>query len=102
MNCGPRSRFVVAGEDGKTLIVHNCENAVQAIARDVFMHGMLRAEEEGYSVCIRVHDELVCETPDEPAYSSDGLAALMATNPSWSAGVPLAAAGFEAYRYRKD
>ena len=78
------------------------ENAVQAIARDVFMHGMLRAEEEGYSVCIRVHDELVCETPDEPAYSSDGLAALMATNPSWSAGLPLAAAGFEAYRYRKD
>jgi DNA polymerase len=77
------------------------ENAVQAIARDVFMTGMLRAEEAGYRVCIRVHDELVCETPDEPAYSSDGLAALMATNPSWSAGLPLAAAGFEALRYRK-
>ena len=78
------------------------ENAVQAIARDVFMSGMLRAEEAGYQVCIRVHDELVCETPDEPAYSSEGLAALMATNPSWSAGLPLAAAGFEALRYRKD
>jgi DNA polymerase len=78
------------------------ENAVQAIARDVFMIGMLRAEEAGYSVCIRVHDELVCETPDEPAYSSEGLAALMSTNPSWSVGLPLAAAGFEAYRYRKD
>jgi DNA polymerase len=78
------------------------ENAVQAIARDVFMSGMLRAEEAGYSVCIRVHDELVCETPDEPAYSSEGLAALMSTNPSWSVGLPLAAAGFEALRYRKD
>ncbi len=78
------------------------ENAVQAIARDVFMSGMLRAEEAGYSVCIRVHDELVCETPDEPTYTSEGLAALMSTNPSWSAGLPLAAAGFEAYRYRKD
>ena len=78
------------------------ENAVQAIARDVFMHGMLRAEEAGYSVCIRVHDELVCETPDEPAYTSEGLATLMATSPSWAAGLPLAAAGFEAYRYRKD
>lgn len=78
------------------------ENAVQAIARDVFMTGMLRAEEAGYRVCIRVHDELVCETPDEPAYTSDGLATLMSTNPSWSAGLPLAAAGFEAYRYRKD
>jgi DNA polymerase len=78
------------------------ENAVQAIARDVFMSGMLRAEEAGYSVCIRVHDELVCETPDEPAYTSEGLAALMSTNPGWSVGLPLAAAGFEAYRYRKD
>jgi hypothetical protein len=63
---------------------------------------LFRAEEAGYSVCIRVHDELVCETPDAPAYSSEGLAALMSTNPSWSAGLPLAAAGFEAYRYRKD
>ena len=78
------------------------ENAVQAIARDAFMHGMLRAEEAGYRVCIRVHDELVCETPDEPAYTSEGLATLMATSPSWAAGLPLAAAGFEAYRYRKD
>src|SRR5690606_33530822 len=24
VNCGPRSRFVVAGEDGQPLIVHNC------------------------------------------------------------------------------
>lgn len=78
------------------------ENAVQAIARDVFMSGMLRAEIEGYEVCIRVHDELVCETPDDAAYTSEGLAALMSTNPSWSAGLPLAAAGFETKRYRKD
>ena len=78
------------------------ENAVQAIARDVFMTGMLHAETEGYAVCIRVHDELVCETPDDPAYTSDRLAALMSTNPSWSARLPLSAAGFEAYRYRKE
>jgi len=78
------------------------ENAVQAIARDVFMSGMLRAEADGYDVCIRVHDELVCETPDDPAYTSEGLAALMSTNPSWSAGLPLSAAGFETKRYRKD
>jgi DNA polymerase len=78
------------------------ENAVQAIARDVFMSGMLRAEADGYDVCIRVHDELVCETPNDPAYTSEGLAALMSTNPSWSAGLPLSAAGFETKRYRKD
>ena len=78
------------------------ENAVQAIARDVFMSGMLRAEIDGFEVCIRVHDELVCETPDNPTYTSDGLAALMSTNPSWSGGLPLSAAGFETKRYRKE
>ena len=78
------------------------ENAVQAIARDVFMTGMPHAETEGYAVCIRVHDELVCETPDDPAYTSDRLAALMSTNPSWSARLPLSAAGFETKRYRKE
>jgi DNA polymerase len=78
------------------------ENAVQAIARDVFMSGMLRAEIDGFNVCIRVHDELVCETPDDPTYTSEGLAALMCANPSWSARLPLAAAGFETKRYRKE
>jgi DNA polymerase len=78
------------------------ENAVQAIARDVFMTGMLRAEVDGFDVCIRVHDELVCETPDNPTYTKEGLAELMSTNPSWSAGLPLSAAGFETLRYRKE
>jgi len=78
------------------------ENIVQAVARDVFMAGMRRAELNGYAVVLRVHDELVCEVPDDPAYTSDRLAEMMATNPGWSTGLPLAAAGFEALRYRKD
>jgi len=78
------------------------ENIVQAIARDVFMSGMRRAEEAGYCVVLRVHDELVCEVPDDPSYTHEQLAEMMATNPSWSLGLPLAAAGFESYRYRKE
>lgn len=78
------------------------ENAVQAIARDVFFSGMVRAMEAGYFVVLRVHDELVCEVPDNPDYTSDALAEFMATNPIWAHGLPLAAAGFETYRYRKD
>lgn len=78
------------------------ENIVQAIARDVFMSGMRKAEEAGYCVVLRVHDELVCEVPDDPAYTHERLAEMMATNPSWSIGLPLAAAGFEAHRYRKE
>jgi DNA polymerase len=78
------------------------ENIVQAVARDVFMTGMGAAERGGYPVCIRVHDELITETPDDPAYNVAGLSRLMSINPSWAAGLPLRAAGFETYRYRKD
>lgn len=78
------------------------ENIVQAVARDVFMTGMRKAEEAGYSVVLRVHDELVCEVPDDAAFTHEALADMMGTNPGWSAGLPLSAAGFEAYRYRKE
>jgi DNA polymerase len=78
------------------------ENIVQAIARDVFMTGLRRAEEQGYPVVLRVHDELVCEVPDKPGFTHERLAGMMATSPSWSTGLPLAAAGFETRRYRKE
>ena len=106
------------------------ENAVQAGARDVFFHGMqLAMQDFGWEpiydnvqladgtvgpaivmwrgtnadgcVVLRVHDELVCEVPDADEYTVDRLSQLMATNPPWAAGLPLAAAGFEARRYRK-
>jgi DNA polymerase len=78
------------------------ENVVQAIARDVFMSGMRRAELSGYPVVLRVHDELVCEVPDDPSFTHERLADMMATNPGWSVGLPLAAAGFTTLRYRKE
>lgn len=78
------------------------ENIVQAIARDVFMAGLRRAELNGYNVVLRVHDELVCEVPDDPSYTHERLAEFMGTNPGWSAGLPLAAAGFTSYRYKKE
>ena len=77
------------------------ENAVQAIARDIFMGGMKRAEKEGYPVVLRVHDELVCDTPDTPEFNVDGLVACMVRGESWSTGLPLAAAGHEMHRYAK-
>ena len=78
------------------------ENVVQAVARDVFMTGMIGAEAHGYNVCIRVHDELITEVPDTTDYSVAQLASIMSTNPSWAVGLPLAAAGFECMRYKKD
>ena len=78
------------------------ENVVQAVARDVLASGMQRAEAGGYEICLHVHDELITQTPDDPAYNPDGLAAHMSTVPGWALGLPLAAAGFETHRYKKD
>ena len=48
------------------------------------------------------HDELVTEPLDAPEYSVEGLSAILSTNPAWAKGLPLAAAGFETQRYRKE
>jgi DNA polymerase len=77
------------------------ENCTQAIARDIFAGGMLRAEAAGYAVVLPVHDEAVTETPDTGQYTAKGLSDILAAGESWTAGLPLAAHGFETYRYRK-
>lgn len=78
------------------------ENVTQAAARDVLFANMPAIEAQGYEIVLSVHDELLTETPDTDDYTSDGLAALMSTVPDWAPGLPLAAAGFETTRYRKD
>ena len=37
-----------------------------------------------------------------PEFNAPHLASLLAANPPWALDMPLAAAGFEAYRYKKD
>src|SRR5690606_5607762 len=78
------------------------ENITQAAARDIMAAAMPAIEAAGYQIVLSVHDEFITETPDTDDFNSDGLAALMSTNPEWAEGLPLAAAGFETYRYRKD
>ena len=78
------------------------ENMTQAVARDAFKACYPAVEEAGYSIRLPVHDELITYASDGALYGPKQLSQLMATNPSWANGLPLAAAGFEAYRYRKD
>lgn len=78
------------------------ENITQAGSRDVLAHGMVGAEAGAYEPVLTVHDEIVAETPDTDDYTAAGLTAIMARVPAWALGLPLAAAGFETYRYRKD
>lgn len=78
------------------------ENCTQAFARDVLAYNMPAIEAAGYEIVLSVHDELLTETPDRPEFNADTLGAMMATAPTWARGIPLAAAGFETTRYRKD
>lgn len=100
MNCGPRARFVIAA-GGEPLIVHNCENLTQAVARDVLFWSIPKAEAAGYSVILRVHDELLCEVPNDPYYSGKTLATIMSQPHPWCMDLPLNAVGEDVLRYQK-
>lgn len=78
------------------------ENVTQAVARDVLAANMPEAEASGYAIVLTVHDELITEANDFPGWNHADLAKIMSTNPPWAEGLPLSAAGFETYRYRKD
>ena len=77
------------------------ENLCQAVARDIMAANMPLIEAAGYRIVLTVHDEIIAEAPDEPQHSAEHLASLLAANPAWAPDIPLAAAGFETYRYRK-
>lgn len=77
------------------------ENACQALARDVLADNMPRIEAAGYAIGMLVHDEIIAEADDVDAFSGEHLAELMSVVPEWAEGLPLAAEGFTAYRYRK-
>lgn len=77
------------------------ENINQAMARDVMAHNMVEAEEAGFEIILTVHDELVTEPLDSGQWSSDRLSRILSSVPPWAPGLPLAAEGYEAKRYRK-
>jgi len=79
------------------------ENATQKVARDVLKTNSLAIDAEGYEIVLPVHDEVVCEVPDNDRFTTERLCAMLAARPWWAdETLPLAAAGFETYRYRKD
>ncbi|MHA3050223.1 DNA polymerase [Acinetobacter sp. ANC 4639] len=78
------------------------ENITQAFARDVLGHNMPIIERSDYEICLTVHDEVITEAPDLPEFNHEHLSSLLATNPEWASDLPLAAAGFESYHYKKD
>lgn len=76
------------------------QNITEGIGRDLLAAAMLRVEAAGYPVVFHVHDELCSEVPDSFG-DLDEFEALMCELPPWAEGLPVAAEGFIAERYRK-
>ena len=98
---GPRERATFAdprtGTRGDTYGGRLAENATQAIARDVLADALIRLEDGGHRVAAHVHDEVIVYADGR----ADEIERLMSTAPEWAPGLPIAAEGFYAPRYRK-
>lgn len=100
VNAGPRHRFMVRGDEG-VMIVHNCENVVQAISRDIMAESMLLVERHGYSIVLTIHDEIISED-DEDHGSQEEFERLVSVVPDWLPGCPVGVSGWTGRRYRKE
>lgn len=79
------------------------ENVVQAVARDILVHGMLAARKAGFNVIGHVHDELITlDDANDEQHNVARLRECMSKVPTWAKGLPLDAAGFQTQFYKKD
>lgn len=101
-NAGPRSRFVVRGNEGP-FIVHNCENAVQAVAGSLLRHVIWRLDREWPQLVVgHVHDEVVALTElQDVAAGREALRHAMLDLPAWAEGLPIACEASESFYYTK-
>ncbi len=76
------------------------ENIVQAVARDLIMHALLRLKKKSYQPLLTVHDEAVCEAPLGEG-SVPGFVEILCKLPPWAIGIPVTAKGWKGPRYRK-
>lgn len=79
------------------------ENIVQAISRDLLGNSMLNLEANNYHPVCHIHDEVLCEVPEENAQAYyEEMAHIMGTPPEWALDLPLRADGYITPFYLKD
>jgi DNA polymerase len=70
------------------------ENSAQSLARDIFSDMMLKVEAAGIPIILHVHDEIVCEVPEDEAESALAkIIEIMSTPPAWIPDIPVSAEG---------
>lgn len=79
------------------------ENIVQAISRDLLGNSMLNLDANDYHPVCHIHDEVLCEVPEENAQAYyEEMASIMSTPPEWASDLPLRADGYTTPFYLKD
>ena len=76
------------------------ENAVQAIARDIFYYGAINASKNGYDILFGVYDEVI-SLHDKDTADIEEFNKLICVKPDWARGLPLAAEGKIIKHYQK-
>ena len=77
------------------------ENIVQAVSRDCLAESMIRLEEAGIPIVFHVHDEVICEVPED-SWTAEEVAEIMGQPIAWADCLPLRADAYECHYYRKD
>lgn len=78
------------------------ENVTQATCADLIMEAMLRLEKAGYPVVLSVHDEVVCEIPDDVVpFATRAIPKIMCEPPKWADSFPIKAEVKSGKRYGK-
>ncbi len=78
-----------------------CENIVQATARDIMVDAMFRVEERDYPIVLTVHDEILAEVPEQSNHSVGEFEHLMAASSNVYDGLPVSVGAWEDKRYIK-
>ena len=102
MNCGPNNCFTVRDAGGKARLVHNCENVVQSMSRDLLGYWTLEFEKAQIPIVLHAHDEDVACVPNSGAeIVLEQMIEIMRGGPDWAADVPLDAEGELSKFYKK-
>lgn len=107
---GPMMVFEsVKGASGKVKETYSyggflSENVTQAVARDLMAAAMVALDALGYKIAGSVHDEIITNVRHDEyeTKSLEVLKKVMCQLPEWATGLPLAAAGWTGFRFRKD